>query len=389
MFLHTLKNRNPAFLHAVMQLYEAGKLVANTYVLDLETVRDNASLIRERADKSGLKVYGMSKQVGYNPDFHQAVTDAGIESFVAVDWMGAARIHEQGYKLGHLGHLVQAPKGVVLDLAKMRPEVFTVFSIRKARELNDAAQKIGVTQPILLRVYGENPLFYPGHEGGFFVGDLVNSAKQIMTFGNLEIVGVTSFPCFLFNEEAKDVKPTVNLDAVMEAARILQKELHIPVTQLNVPGTNSSDLFETIAALGGTHVEPGHGFTGTTPLAAIRDTAEQPALLYLSEISHVYNGRGHVFGGGLYVDPVRGRYPLRALVGKDLVQRNAELIPAGAIDYYGYIDGEVQEGDPVIFGFRPQIFVTRGQVAAVDGVRGGNPAVVGYYDAQGNSISRG
>jgi predicted amino acid racemase len=311
------------------------------------------------------------------------------EQFVAVDWMGARAIHQQGFKLGHVGHLVQAPKGAVLDLAKMQPEVFTVFSLKKAEEFNEAANKLDVKQNILLRVYGDKTLFYPGHEGGFYIGDIVDAAREIMKLGNVNIVGVTSFPCFLFDKEVQDVRPTVNFDAVLEAARLLHKALNLTLTQINTPGTNSSDLFEMIAQRGGTHVEPGHGLTGTTPLATVRETAEKPALLYLSEISHLYNGRGHVFGGGLYVDPVRGQYPLKALVGKELEVRDAELIPAGGIDYHGYIDGEIQEGDPVIFGFRPQIFVSRGQVAAVDGIRGGNPTVAGYYDAQGNRVARG
>jgi predicted amino acid racemase len=390
MFLDVLKRRNPAFLEAVLQLHEEKRLEANTYVLDLQTVRENTAVIKQKADQHGLQVYAMTKQVGYNPVLQRIVADAGIPSFVAVDWMAARKMHMQGFKLGHVGHLVQAPKGAVLDLVKMRPEVFTVFSVQKARELNEAAQKNGFKQNVLLRVYGENPVFYPGHEGGFFAGPaLIEGAKEIAAMSHLEIAGVTSFPCMLFDKEAQDVRPTVNFETAVKAAELLQKELNIKVKQINTPGTNSSDAFEMMAGLGSTHVEPGHGLTGTTPLATVRDTAEKPAVLYLSEISHLYNGRGHVFGGGLYVDPVRGPYPLRAFVGKEMTERNAELIPAGGIDYYGYIDGRVQEGEPVIFGFRPQVFFTRGQVAAVDGIREGNPKVIGYYDSQGNAIVKG
>jgi predicted amino acid racemase len=120
----------------------------------------------------------------------------------------------------------------------------------------------------------------------------------------------------------------------------------------------------------------------------VQAVVEKPAVLYLSEISHMYNGRGHVFGGGLYIDPVRGAYPLHALVGQKMEKRSAELIPGGGIDYYGYIQGDVREGDPVIFGFRPQVFFTRGQVAPVEGVASGHPHVTGYFDAQGHVIAR-
>jgi predicted amino acid racemase len=389
MFLEKLLQSNPDFVKSVVELHAAGQLEANTYVLDLEKVRQNASAISEKAKKLGLHVYGMTKQVGYNPDLQQAVVESGIESFVAVDWMGARQMHKQGFKLGHVGHLVQAPKGVVLELVKMQPEVFTVFTLQKAKELNEAAKQIGVKQNILLRVYGEEVIFYPGHEGGFFLGDLIDAAREIMKLSHLQIVGVTSFPCLLFNKEAQDVLPTVHFDAVLEAARLLQSQLGISIQQINVPGTNSADVLEVIANRGGTHVEPGHGLTGTTPLATVKDTPEKPAIVYLSEISHIYKGRGHVFGGGLYVDPVRGSYPIQAIVGENLEKRSVELIPLGGIDYYGYIDGQIKEGDPVVFGFRPQIFVSRGQVAAIDGVSSGNPTVLGLYDQQGNLISKG
>jgi predicted amino acid racemase len=388
-FLKKLLQRNPNFVNSVLKLHAEGRLEANTYVLDLQKVRQNAAIISEKAKKLGLHVYGMTKQIGYNPHVHQAVAEAGIESFVAVDWMGARQIHKQGFKLGHVGHLVQAPKGVVLELVSMQPDVFTVFSLQKARELNEAAKQIGVKQNILLRVYGEQVLFYPGHEGGFFLADLIDAAREIKKLTHLQILGVTSFPCLLFDKEVQDVKPTVHFDAVLEAARLLQSQLGIKIEQINVPGTNSADVLEVIAKRGGTHVEPGHGLTGTMPLGTVKETFETPAILYLSEISHIHQGRGHVFGGGLYVDPVRGNYPLQALVGQELKERSAELIPTGGIDYYGYIDGQVNEGDTVIFGFRPQVFVTRGQVAALDGVSSGEPTILGYYDSQGNVISKG
>jgi predicted amino acid racemase len=389
MFLKPLIERNPAFVKSVLKLHNEGQLEANTYALDLEKVRQNSSIISEKAKRLGLHVYGMTKQVGYNPFLQQAVVDSGIESFVAVDWMGARQMHKQGFKLGHVGHLVQAPRGAVLDLVKMQPEVFTVFSLQKAKELNEAAKQLGVRQNILLRVYGQQVLFYPGHEGGFALDQLIDAAREIGKLSNLQIVGVTSFPCLLFDKEAQHVVPTVHFDAVLEAARLLQTHLGIAIQQINVPGTNSADMLETIAKRGGTHVEPGHGLTGTTPLATVKETLETPAILYLSEISHIHQGRGHVFGGGLYVDPVRGSYPLQVRVGHELQERSAELIPLGGIDYYGYVDGEVNEGDPVIFGFRPQVFVTRGQVAAVDRVSTGDPCVLGYCDSQGNVIAKG
>ncbi|WAH38724.1 alanine racemase [Alicyclobacillus dauci] len=388
MFLKSLVDRNRKFVEAVVSLHEEGALEANTFVFDLDAFRENAKILKENADKFHLNVYGMTKQMGYNPILHQAIVDAGIESFVAVDWMGARLMHEQGYKIGHVGHLVQPPKGAADDLLAMNPEVFTVFSVHKARQVSDAAKRLNVVQPILLRVYDDTCTFYPGHEGGFHVDTLESSVREIQKLPNVEIVGVTSFPAMLFNESAGTVRPTHNFEVIQLAVEKLRR-MGIVVKQVNAPGTTSSDVFELMASMGATHVEPGNGFTGTTPLATVQDVQELPAVLYLSEISHIHNGRGHVFGGGLYVDKVRGQYGLKARVGKDLAERDVELIPDDGIDYYGYVDGQVEEGQTVIFGFRPQIFVTRGQVAVVEGIHEGKPVVLGYHDQNGRVIQRG
>ena len=50
-----------------------------------------------------------------------------------------------------------------------------------------------------------------------------------------------------------------------------------------------------------------------------------------------------------------------------------EAPPPAAIDYYGMIGmgaGRVAIGDSVVFGFRPQIFVTRANVVGLSGVSG-------------------
>ena len=59
-----------------------------------------------------------------------------------------------------------------------------------------------------------------------------------------------------------------------------------------------------------------------------------------------------------------------------------------AIDYYcvvhtggGSVDHRV--GTTVIFGFRPQVFVTRGLTAAIAGVSSGSPRVLGIWAANG------
>lgn len=185
--------------------------------------------------------------------------------------------------------------------------------------------------------------------------------------------------------------PTPNLSTLHDVADRLAR-MNIADVVINAPGTTSSVVLQTLAGGGATQVEPGHGLTGTTPLHAVRDLPERPAMLYLSEVSHLYQGRAYCFGGGLYVDPVFDAYGLKALVGHDpegaLAQAIDATIPEPAmIDYYGQLHPEaghrIEIGDTVIFGFRAQAFVTRAFVAPVAGVASGRPVVKGLWSTDG------
>ena len=151
-------------------------------------------------------------------------------------------------------------------------------------------------------------------------------------------------------------------------------------------------MLGALAAAGATQVEPGHGLTGTTPLHAIEDLPERPAVVYLSEVSHLHGHEAFCFGGGLYIDPVFPAYKVSAFVSREPTSSIAALAPVdipapSAIDYYGMIDatGPVKPrvGDSVVFGFRPQAFVTRAYVVGVRGLSTGEAAVETIHDALG------
>ena len=141
---------------------------------------------------------------------------------------------------------------------------------------------------------------------------------------------------------------------------------------------------EALAEAGATQVEPGHGLTGTTPLHVSDDLPEAPAVVYLTEVSHLSGGEAFCFGGGLYIDPVFPNYQVKAIVAREprtdeAALRAVEIPPPDAIDYYGMIDAagptKPAPGDSVVFGFRPQAFVTRAFVAGVSGLSTEKPAV--------------
>jgi predicted amino acid racemase len=110
--------------------------------------------------------------------------------------------------------------------------------------------------------------------------------------------GITTFPALLYHPQTQQAQPTPNLSTLARAAGRLGR------TRVNAPGTTSTVVLSILAEHGATQVEPGHALTGTTPLHAIRDLPELPAVLYLTEVSHHHAGRAYCFGGGMYIDPV-------------------------------------------------------------------------------------
>lgn len=395
MFLDILKRRNPDFLEAVVALHQTGQLPANAYALDLDAVRANAAVIRGEADRHGLEVFAMTKQVGRARGFLDAVLAGGIDFGVAVDMADARPMARAGMAVAHLGHLVQVPWAEAAAAAALAPSNWTVFSMDKAAEAADAACATGRTQDLLARIHALGDRFYRGHEGGFPADDVLAVAERLDGLDGARFAGITTFPALLFDQAAGDVRPTPNLGTVERAAQRL-RDAGVVGVRVNAPGTTSSTVLGLLAAHGATQVEPGHALTGTTPLHRVRDLPELPALCYVTEVSHVHAGRAYAFGGGLYVDPVVDAYRLRALVADRPGLADARTLDASmprpeAIDYYAELDpGDgpaPRTGASVVFGFRAQAFVTRAYVVGITGVSAGDAAVAGIWTTDGRDAT--
>jgi predicted amino acid racemase len=396
MFLDLLRRRNPAFVEAAMALHQAGRIPANCYVLDLDAVQRNASRLRAEGDRLGLQVFAMTKQVGRYPGFCEAARRGGIDAAVAVDMQCARTAHAGGMEIGHVGHLVQVPRFEADAAAGLEPRYWTVFSFDKAQEVSDAtlrrnqARDQGRRQKVLARLHAPGDRFYTGHEGGFAAQDVVEVAERINAMPGCEFAGITTFPALLFDPDSRTVRPTPNL-ATLQKARAQLEAAGLRDLQVNAPGTTSTVMFEALAQAGATQVEPGHGLTGTTPLHLMQDLPEEPALLYMSEVSHLHGNRAYCFGGGLYIDPVFPDYAVKALISniptvQDSALAQVDIPPPQAIDYYGMAHnphGRIASGDSVVFGFRPQAFITRAFVVGIAGLASGTPTVLATTSAQG------
>ena len=395
MFLRKLIKRNRVFVKSVVQLHQNSMIPANSYVVDLDTVEANAGIISEEGERLGLKVFPMTKQIGRNPIAFKTLANKGLDTYVAVDMGCAWPIHAAGYKIGHIGHLVQIPKAETAAAAAFKPDYWTVYNMEKAKAASDASRKDGRNQDLIARIHAPGDIFYKGHEGGFNAEDIIKVAEQFDSLSNANLAGITTFPALLFNPESGEVEVTPNLGTLEKAAVSLHAAGRGNI-EFNAPGTTSKAVMGLLAAAGSTQVEPGHGLTGTTPYHAVRDLPESPAVLYLTEVSHFYHGKAFCFGGGLYIDPVFPDYEVKGLVGKDpdtIITRpmSVEFPPANAIDYYGLITTEgktrVEVGDSVIFGFRIQAFVTRAFVVPITGISSGKPVVEGVYTPDGRKTN--
>jgi len=84
-----------------------------------------------------------------------------------------------------------------------------------------------------------------------------------------------------------------------------------------------------------------------------------------------------------------------ALVGKDFPEMRRRVVPIREtppeyIDYYGTLEKgthPIEVGDTVIYAFRTQIFVTRSEVALVEGIQSGNPSLRAVYDSSGKKLA--
>lgn len=381
MFLQKTLDVNRPLVDFAFSTHRRGELLPNTYLLDLDALTGNAAAMLAVAKAQGVSLYFMLKQLGCNLDVARRLTDLGFSGAVAVDHREALLYARNGIPLGHVGHLVQIPDGALGEVLDAKPEILTLYSVEKAKTVSALALERGMVQDVMLRVVGPADMLYSGQLGGFPLSELPRTAQALKELPGIRVAGVCAFPCFLYDGAADDIHPTSNAETVRSAAGLL-RDLGFPIRQLNMPSASCAHSIPLIAAAGGTHAEPGHGLTGTIPWNLSHD-GEIPALVYLSEVSHNYGGKGYCYGGGHY----RRGHMASALVGDDLA--GAQLLGVEApdldsIDYHFTLERPCPVGAGVVMAFRTQIFVTRSDLALVEGLSTGAPRVTALYDALGN-----
>ncbi|WP_411333582.1 YhfX family PLP-dependent enzyme [Metabacillus indicus] len=378
MFIDVLRKRNPALINAAAILHKSGVIPPNTYVIDLDSVEKNVRSLAKTAESNRLQLYYMTKQIGRSGFIGRIIQANGIKQAVAVDIDEAFNLFEAGCNIGNLGHLVQ-PGQYQWDtvLTKLKPEVITLFSLEKAVQLSKSAIKFGLKQDVILRVISKDDLIFPGQYGGFSLEQLDYSVRELKKLQGINLIGLTCFPVMQLNSEKDGFEFTSNLQTILKARDTLLNQ-GIKVLHLNAPSSTSCETIPMLKKVGITHGEPGHALTGTTPLHAYNeDLLEIPSIAYLSEISHMDEEHAYTIAGGFYARSNMSK----ALFGERLNREAiAEYASPENIDYYGSLtrNSNMKVGDPVLYAFRTQIFVTRSHVAFIKNTDSKTPELVHF-----------
>ena len=368
MFLDGLCRRNPCLVESAMALHrQGGRIPANADVLDLDAVEANAHVHKSEAERQGLKIFAMTKQLGRASSFLQALKRAGIDRSVAV---GPRPRNAQCWAQGRASRPSDAIPKFEANAAGFRPDYWTMFNEIKATEAASTADAAGYVQDLLARIKAPGDTFYRGHQGGF--------EPDIATVAAGRFAGITTFPAQQFDKVTRKVKATLTTaaDTPAKAGR--------SYIEINAPGTTSSVVLAALAEAGATQCEPGNGLHRTTALHAVEDLPELPAELYLTEVSHLSGGKAYCFGGGFHIAPTFPGYQVKAIISAEPTTAtdalfDVEIPPPSAIDYYPMIDATGSRkptiGDSAVLGFRGQAFVTRDYVVGVSAISTGAPIV--------------
>ena len=385
MFIHALKRQNPALITAAIRLWQQGRIVPDSWVIDVDQVLENGKRLVDTAHQYGITLYLMTKQLGRNPWLAEKLLALGYAGIVTVDYKEARVMRRAGLPVAHQGPLVQIPSRQIDEAVEQGTDVITLFSLEKAREVSAAAVKAGRVQAVMLKIYGEQDFLYPGQESGFPLARLDDAVNEIRRLPGLHVTGLTHFPCLLWDDASGETRPTPNLHSLVKARQQLEEQ-EIAIEQLNAPSATSCASLPLLARYGVTHAEPGHALTGTIPSNQQGDQPERIAMLWLSEISHHFRGNSYCYGGGYY----RRGHARNALVftpENDVPAKTTlEPVDDSSIDYYLPLAGTFPVSSAVVLCFRTQIFVTRSDVVLVSGIQRGAAEIVARYDSLGNVL---
>ena len=155
MFLDKLQERNNNLIDAAIKMHQKGLIIPDSYVIDVDTLIENARFMLKEANKKNIKLLFMLKQLGRNPYIAKKLVELGYEGAVVVDFNEARIMMDNNIPIGNVGNLVQTPNAMIDKLVEYGVGVMTVFSMEKLEKINQSAEKLNKVQNIIINL----PLF--------------------------------------------------------------------------------------------------------------------------------------------------------------------------------------------------------------------------------------
>ena len=293
MFLDVLRRRNPRFVEAaIAPPPRRASIPANAYVLDLDAVEANTRALTAEADRHGLKVFAMTKQVGRSSGFCRAVRRGGIRRSVAVDMACARATHRAGLPVGHLGHLAQVPRAEARAAAALRPDYWTVFNEEKAGEAGRCGRRLRLRAAAARTHPGRGRYLLPRPRGRISGRRDRRRRRPARRAGGRPLRRHHHVPGAALRPRDAQGPP----DAEPRDARAgRRRRWPMPggaASRSTPPAPPRPPWSRALAEAGATQIEPGNGLHGTTALHVFEDLPELPAVLYLTEVSHLGGRQG-------------------------------------------------------------------------------------------------
>lgn len=223
MFLDKVKSRNKRLIDIAVKMHQKGEIMPDSYIIDIDTLLSNAKKMLEVAKQNNVRLLFMLKQLGRNPYIAKKLVDLGYEGAVVVDYNEAKIMMRNNIPIGNIGNLVQIPQKMIGEIIDYGVDVITVFSIEKLTLINEIAKTKNKVQKIIIKVYSDDDIFYSGQESGIYIDDLQQFLSETDKLSNIKIVGVTSFPAFLYEKKSKSIEKQNNYFTIMKAKIFLKK----------------------------------------------------------------------------------------------------------------------------------------------------------------------
>ena len=396
MLLAKALRRNPEMIETAIDFHQRGVIPADCYLIDLDAIAANASVLAKEAKRWNLQTYLMTKSHNRNPYVTRVALEQGLDSTVAVDTMEARVINRFGLPLGHVGHLSNIARTAVADILAMEPDVVTVFTYEAAKNVADAAKAMGRQQDLYVRVNKPGDECFSGMVGGWTEDGCVQGISPILDLPNVRVAGLTTFASISYQTiDARGACPTDSFFTMLRAKEKLEQALGLENLRVNAPANNNAATLGTLAQHGATDVEPGIGLMGSSLAHAHQDLAEKPAQVYVSEVMHHWEGEACVLLGGLtYYTGISGgehEYPIRCATGStfeaakdNFMTLSSRGLPVGHGVCTDGQNGKI--GDSAVFALRAQLYGNRAPVAIVSGISSGEPRVEALFDSACNAL---